>query len=682
MKKIPSTRSLSVETALDLFREYRANQKKLSRGTVEQEKLKRDVEGMLGSLVLMLVVVGIFFAILFGTIIAPSLGGHYSMPYLAQLLDVPQYTFTASIFYGIQFTLILGWLILLYPFAGILLLMSFTLKLPSRENWDKNRFFIKGLHLLAGGFALVSLFDHDFLMNLTPWVKVDPNINAMVFLLWSIILGCVLALAMVCLPHDEESRKKPIKERFLDMLREESSKKEPFSLYLGETTGSFIDRKHVAGLKKHQKVFLSEKDSALNVLILGGIGEGKTTNAINTLLLQLLDQDCGGLIFDVKGSFHHTVNTFAKATQKSVVTIGTGKQKINLMAGLKPEIASDLITSIFYMTNGNNKENYWITQASNLCRGAFGLLSFLPLHYSLEGLRKYIFDNAFREDIDLNLSKLELSDENTALLLSYRQSLGMFYDCNERMQSDIKAAASSALSQFTLPSVVESFCYTQNPKPLQLEDVLKGTIFLVDMPKSEYGQLSRVIHALIKMRWFHVMESRRRHSEWDQNRMVFFMCDEYQSLITASSSEGTVSDLSFWDKSRDTKTIGIISAQSISSFYSAIGDRDLANTVLQNFRQRLCFKTEDEVTIEHLRKIAGEVSVAQKSQSVQEGRSQGSNNNSNSSYSSSESLSHIRQSVIDGQLMRTLEPNQAIALLNLDQRSMDDILNLQPIYLN
>ena len=48
------------------------------------------------------------------------------------------------------------------------------------------------------------------------------------------------------------------------------------------------------------------------MLVLGGIGSGKTTRAVNPLLLQLLDQDCGGLIFNVKGNFGQTVDELAR----------------------------------------------------------------------------------------------------------------------------------------------------------------------------------------------------------------------------------------------------------------------------------------------------------------------------------------------------------------------------------
>ena len=72
--------------------------------------------------------------------------------------------------------------------------------------------------------------------------------------------------------------------------------------------------------------------------------------------------------------------------------------------------------------------------------------------------------------------------------------------------------------------------------------------------------------------------------------------------------------------------------------------------------------------------------VAHRSESRHEGTSRG-EGKSQKSESTTESLSHTRQHVIDGQLMRVLDPNQVIALLNVGQRSMDDVLTLQPVFL-
>ena len=62
-----------------------------------------------------------------------------------------------------------------------------------------------------------------------------------------------------------------------------------------------------------------------------------------------------------------------------------------------------------------------------------------------------------------------------------------------------------------------------------------------------------------------------------------------------------------------TKTIGIIAAQAVSSFYAALGERDVADALLQNFRHTLCFRTEDAHTIDRLHRLIGQVDAAQPS---------------------------------------------------------------------
>ncbi|MDD1475296.1 hypothetical protein MEO41_29125, partial [Dolichospermum sp. ST_sed4] len=62
----------------------------------------------------------------------------------------------------------------------------------------------------------------------------------------------------------------------------------------------------------------------------------------------------------------------------------------------------------------------------------------------------------------------------------------------------------------------------------------------------------------------------RNQLQVNQESPVFFMCDEFQEIVSANR-EG-LSDLNFWDKSRSSKTIGINSSQSIASFYASLGN--------------------------------------------------------------------------------------------------------------
>jgi hypothetical protein len=53
------------------------------------------------------------------------------------------------------------------------------------------------------------------------------------------------------------------------------------------------------------------------------------------------------------------------------------------------------------------------------------------------------------------------------------------------------------------------------------------------------------------------MQRRRLEKTWNQSRPVFFLCDEYQEIV--SCAKDGVSDLNFWDKSRSSGCIGVIS---------------------------------------------------------------------------------------------------------------------------
>jgi len=156
------------------------------------------------------------------------------------------------------------------------------------------------------------------------------------------------------------------------------------------------------------------------------------------------------------------------------------------------------------------------------------------------------------------------------------------------------------------------------------------------------------------------------------------MCDEFQEIVSANMDG--LSDLNFWDKSRSSRTVGIISTQSVASFYAAIGNRDIANALLQNFRQKLCFRTEDPITIEFMDRIIGNARV--KKITITDSYDGGHDSNiENRNSGISKSIVDARESVVDAPLFRELIPKNVVAVLSLDGHSMDDVVSLMPVYL-
>jgi type IV secretory pathway TraG/TraD family ATPase VirD4 len=164
------------------------------------------------------------------------------------------------------------------------------------------------------------------------------------------------------------------------------------------------------------------------------------------------------------------------------------------------------------------------------------------------------------------------------------------------------------------------------------------------------------------------LNEKNERNSMKEKKPVFFICDEFQEIISASHDG--LSDLNFWDKSRSSRTIGIISSQSIASFYAALGNHDLANALLQNFRQKLCLRTEDPVTLEFMERLVGHAQIKRISENYQQG------------YNIGKTITDSRERVVDAQLFRNLKPEQAIAILSLNGHSMDDILTLKPVYVD
>lgn len=442
-----------------------------------------------------------------------------------------------------------------------------------------------------------------------------------------------------------------------------------FSLWLGKSSGTFSKLWHRAGIAENQQVSLNLEDACQNILVLGGIGSGKTTCVMQPLLLQCLDQKCGGLIFDIKGDVKDAVRKFVAANQRELIILGPKQTPINLIEGLTPEIAASFLKSAFLLSDRGHLDSFWIDTASELCRNTLGMLSFLSNRYDLQHLYQYLFDPESQAAVIAEIDRLlpTLANEPRRLLRTYCNYHELiFSQFDAKIKSGVNATVAQALAPFNHPDLIDAFC-SDSGALVKMQDILNGAVYLVDMPLSIWGLGGKVAYTFIKLRFFNLMQNRASLEATDKNMPAFFMCDEFQEIVSANRDG--LSDLNFWDKSRSSKTIGIISSQSIASFYATLSNHDLAHALLQNFRQKLCLRTEDPITLEFMERLVGHARVKKISKSTH-----------HKEAGQSETISDSREGVVDAQLFRELKPNQAIAVLTLSGHSMDDVLTLMPVY--
>lgn len=471
----------------------------------------------------------------------------------------------------------------------------------------------------------------------------------------------------------------------------------PFSLLLGTATGKLASAGHGAAIRKGQLVRLVGDETSQNIVVYGGIGVGKTTRVINPLLKQCLDQDCGIVCFDVKADFGETLRALAAAAGRDVQVIGIQGRPFNLLGGLSPEIASSYIKSALLLAGNTSADaTFWNELATQLSYNALVILSFLNERYSLAGLYQWIFVPSYRDaasfevetlyaeltrraaDETLTQNDRKKADEDRTRLrrsVDYEEEIFASYD--EKVRSGVRAQLSQITEMFTRAEIERAFCLPSEDN-VTLEDVVDGAVFLLDLPIQRYGLAAKTIYTFVKLRFFSVVEERRLRRDWDQERSIVFVCDEYQAVI--SVAKDALSDLTFWDKARSAKCVGIISAQGVDSFRAAIGNQTLTDAVLQNFRQRICFRTEDRATVETMTYLLGQVDVERENRSTS--RSSSSGGTGSTSRSRSASVQTALQSVINPQLFRTLGSGEALAILSIGGEGYDDIIATTPLFVD
>lgn len=482
--------------------------------------------------------------------------------------------------------------------------------------------------------------------------------------------------------------------------------KQEFKLYMGTATGTLAERNHSVSIKKGTRIFLGERDVAMNILAYGGIGSGKTSAVIRPVLKQFLEYThprMGGLIFDIKGDFVDEAILLSKRAGRKIQVIGIGKGKlgVNLLAGLSPEMASTFMKSVFYLTGGKTNETYWIDTATILAKNVFGILSYTPEKYNLTSLYEYCFDEEKRAEYEENARAAMIvkecaatTDEERAQVERERRILetylgfwpNNFSKLEPKLQTGVTSSLTQILENFTHPDLIDTFC-SSTAESAELEDIVnKGTIFAIDLPLARWGLSGSAILTFIKLRYFNMIQQRptRKHDQpglpaMNQERLCFFLCDEYQNLMSVAT--GGISDLTFWDKARSAKNIGVVSAQSISSFKS-IGDPALIDTVLQNFRgAQVCLRSEDKATQEYFSFMSGRALVQRKSETQGDSESNATNSSAISKgASSSESVSVQEQNVVDVQVMKNMPQNTALGFFNINGEAWDDVIKLEPIF--
>jgi len=465
----------------------------------------------------------------------------------------------------------------------------------------------------------------------------------------------------------------------------------PLVIEIGRATGELNKLGHEAGIRKGQRVRLVGPDVSQDTLALGGKGAGKTL-WINSVLLQTLQQDCGALIFNVKGDYDGTVLELARRAGRKVRVIGfgDGSEKINLNNGISPEMGAAYMSALLLLAGGQDKgAMFWNQTAANLTRGVLGLLHCFPYRYSFPGLYRYLFVKAERAEVDARITELlakwrqdakaATGERRAAIVeqITYIEGcileVANFHEQTHDIQSGARTHLSMILSKTVVPEVENAFFVPDegDGKPFRFESLYEdGDVFVINCPLQEYELAAAAIMAFAKLQFYTAMEKRRIRKGVNRTRPVGLFIDECQE-ITTCSREG-MSDHTALAKSRDTGMFSVWATQSMSALTAKLGD-EMAAALVANLRNRIVFRSENKRTIEEVLYLLGQIEFDRKSTS--ETRQPG-------SWFKSKGETHAPQlqAVANPALFRGLKASHALALLSIDNESADDVLKMAQVY--
>lgn len=457
-------------------------------------------------------------------------------------------------------------------------------------------------------------------------------------------------------------------------------------LALGISTGMLADRSHYGGLSRGTNVFLKPADVCKNIWIGGGVGGGKTTRFINPILHQICAQDCSALIFDIKGDFRREVDYIAKRLGRSYRVIGDGGLTLNLFRGCTPEVAASYLKSCFIASGSASGDgSFWAETATNYCRNIMMLIRLCHGDYSIAGLADLVFSESKRmEALKAAREREQAGEMDAREQRVWNAVLGYFVEAvakwDDKFRGNVQATCEAVLNPFVSPDMVDAFSIESQQGEADLYDLLnKQEMFLINLPRHKFGANgARFAYLLIKLRFFTMMTERRARPELNQDRYCAFLCDEYQTIVDS------VSDVDFWDKSRSSKCFGVLSMQGYSSLVQAVGNPNAAAAIMQNWRQRAIFRTEDAASIELFQKLLGQIDVHATSVSHGESVTESFSGAGGSSVSISESAGQStgiqQQHLFNANDFRKLDARFALFIGNIGDKAADDVLDIQPLF--
>ncbi len=333
-------------------------------------------------------------------------------------------------------------------------------------------------------------------------------------------------------------------------------------------------------------------DLCRHTMIFGSSGSGKTTRGYNPMLQAMLSElDAGAFVICAKTEAVAEVCEIARRAGRTAVVVTPGSEiGLELMCG-SPDVDSVYFRDTFGRVSEDAKQ--WVDAGLARMKNSLRMLAAAgPQYYTFEHLTSYCFDEKFAA-----LARIQATERLRALssesdeawtiheALSYEDS--RYFQMTPETRRTVQFAISQLLEPLRDVDIAKTFARRHNL--ISVNTVFDGNVIVLHVPRSRYERAAQSIYTLAKRRFFTAVENRRADPKLNQVRPVVFGIDEYQLCISES-------DVSSLGVIRSAGCMVLGTTQGVASLYAVLAPHHV-DAALQNFTQKIFFKTDDDATL-------------------------------------------------------------------------------------
>jgi hypothetical protein len=388
-------------------------------------------------------------------------------------------------------------------------------------------------------------------------------------------------------------------------------------------------------LSRYPEDAFTLRQAVEGVLIMGGIGSGKSSGSGKKLLKKYLLAGLGGLVLTAKPEEAALWLKYTKAAGREgdvIVLDESGAYSFNFLrhemkrpgrgAGYTENVVrlfANVAEAIQGASLGRGENAYWFMEMMRLLRNAVDLLYTVRGEITVPLLQQIVRDaptsieetwgkewqaqsevNKLINEGDALEQQIKAAPDGEWRWLDY-ESAGRYFmrefpQMGDRQRSSIVAQFMTIADMFTRRPFRQLFCGKTNVIP---EMTREGKIIILDLPVKEFGAAGRAAQVMFKYMWQQAVE---RDQAQDNNLpAVFCWLDEAQNFISEY-------DAQFLSTARSSRACAVYISQNLPNYYAYMGGDQSefkVDSLVGNFATKIWHANSDPKTNEHAAQVIG-----------------------------------------------------------------------------